>query len=70
MSAKLCIAFNSLGDGGAGNESSENVDAFNVSESGGGGNENIESVIQDGIVSSGLNGDDTEMRSPISFDAI
>lgn len=37
------IAFNSLGDGGAGSESSENVDAVSMSVSGGGGNENIES---------------------------
>lgn len=71
MSAKLLIAFNSLGDGGAGSESSENVDAVSVSESGGGGNENIESVIHDGIASSGLNGDVGAIRSPsISFGSI
>lgn len=51
------IAFSSLGDGGAGNESNENVDAVRASISGGGGNENIESVIHEGIASSGLNGD-------------
>lgn len=52
------MAFNSLGLGGAGSESNENVEPVSVSISvGGGGSENIESVMHDGITSSGLNGD-------------
>ena len=51
------MACNSLGLGGAGNESNENVEPVSVSASGGGGSENIESVMHDGITSSGLNGD-------------